>query len=188
MPGIWLLLSLIGCSEYDIKSREDGEGGARPDVAVDPLSVNFGESVDLGTELPAVLTAGSPGAARPTSIDVTTDAGTARTDFAATDDPVVLAVPPGPTTTLRLTMRAAESGRNDTGFGIAELTLPDGPVARSVLPLGESEVDGWLFQATPGSRGGCVMNGERISCSADQGWEDEGRTTPCAWRRLERGS
>ena len=47
MPGIWLLLSLIGCSEYDIKSREDGEGGARPDVAVDPLSVNFG-SVDLG--------------------------------------------------------------------------------------------------------------------------------------------
>lgn len=131
--------------------------------------LNFGESVDLGTELPAVLTAGSPGASRPTAIDVTTDAGTVRTDFAATDDPVVLAVPPGPTATLRLTMRAAESGRNDTGFGIAELTLPDGAVARSVRPLGEGEADGWLFQATPGSRGGCVMNGERISCSADLG-------------------
>jgi arabinofuranan 3-O-arabinosyltransferase len=131
--------------------------------------LDLGTPVDLGTELPTVLVAGSPGAARPTAIDVTTDTGTVRTDFPATDDAVALQVPPGPTRTLRLTMLAAEPGRNDNGFGIVEVTLPTGPVARSVEPLGEGAADGWLFQATPGSRGGCVMNGERISCSADLG-------------------
>lgn len=47
MRNLWLLLPILGCSEYDLKSREDGEGGAGPDVAVDPSSVNFG-TVDLG--------------------------------------------------------------------------------------------------------------------------------------------
>lgn len=47
MRNLWLLLPILGCSEYDLKSREDGEGGSGPDVAVDPSSVNFG-TVDLG--------------------------------------------------------------------------------------------------------------------------------------------
>lgn len=47
MPATWILLSLVGCSEYGIKSRDGAEGGAWPDVRVEPLAVSFGE-VALG--------------------------------------------------------------------------------------------------------------------------------------------
>lgn len=59
----WILLLLLGCSEYDIKGEqpmpEEGEDPA-PDLVVDPSAIDFG-AVELGASADAVLTLNNAG-------------------------------------------------------------------------------------------------------------------------------
>ena len=141
--------------------------------------IDFATPVTMPDTVAVVLRGGSNGAP-PTSVDVSTDAGSVRTEVpevAAGDDiAVTLAVVPGTTEHLRITATGWASDEPDTGFGIADVALPIGEVQRTVVAL-PGTAEGWLFRATPGGRDGCVSTAERLLCSTEAsvpGEEDAG--------------
>ena len=131
-------------------------------------------------ELPATATVelrpATEGAARPTQVTVTTDGGTVSSAVAPTDAPVTVAIPPGPTSSLRITETAAQPGEEDLGFGIANLDLA-GVVGQRTLVVDDQNADGWVFRASSGAKAGCVNTPVRVICSeklAARGEEDPG--------------
>ena len=141
--------------------------------------IDFATPIDLPDKV-TVQVRGGPDGAPPTAVQVTTDAGTVRSDLPATSAgeslTADLAVVPGVTKSMRITAVQMPSDELDTGFGIAEVDLPIGVVERTVVTL-PGAADGWIFRATPGGRDGCVAMVERLLCSSQAvaaGEEDAG--------------
>ena len=141
--------------------------------------IDFATPVTMPDTVEVRLRGGVDGAP-PTSVTVSTDAGSVRADLPATaagdDVEATLAVAAGDTDYLRITATSMSADEPDTGFGIADVALPIGVVERTVVAL-PGAADGWLFRATPGGRDGCIKTAERLLCSTEAllaGEEDAG--------------
>lgn len=148
--------------------------GRYPQAVGEWWQVRLNVPTDLtGARLHIVST--EPGSALPLKLDVTTDTGTRTMDFVPDEQTLIgrgrglrLDLPPGPTTTLRITLRELGPGPVN-GFAIAEVGLPGvEPVSRLVMPpsaSGTPDAVGLRRQET--GRDGCLRQGGRPLCALD---------------------
>ncbi|MDO5629259.1 MAG: alpha-(1-_3)-arabinofuranosyltransferase family protein, partial [Mobilicoccus sp.] len=158
----------------------DGERSTRwvsgnyPDAVGEWWQVRLTEPTDLtGARLHIVST--EPGSALPVALDVTTDTGTTTMRFVPDEetligrgDGLLLDLPPGETTTLRITLRELGPGPVN-GFAIAEVTIPGiTAVSRLVMPPSASATpDAIAIRRQETGRDGCLRQGGRPLCALD---------------------
>ncbi|HEU4675658.1 MAG TPA: alpha-(1-_3)-arabinofuranosyltransferase family protein [Motilibacteraceae bacterium] len=138
-------------------------GGFRP-------AVGQWVQLDLGTARALadvqVTVPEDPAVADASRVLVTTDTGRAQTDLAARGSTTTLAVPPGPTRHLRVTVTAVRSGGQ---AGFAEITVPGVQVRRVVVAPTPSATAiaprTVVLRVPPGARGGCAFAGRRPLCA-----------------------
>lgn len=155
------------------------------------LEASLGQWLEL--ELDTPITSGllqfrtSPGAlGSPVKwVEVETEVGTAAARITTPGEPVVVSLPAGTTSTIRITATQTEDGSSGAQFGLADVSVadysdPDAPVGVSIRhhtdlpPVADGvEVTGWsLAQELPG-RTGCIDTGDRVRCSGGLALEPE---------------
>ncbi|TDE07404.1 alpha-(1-_3)-arabinofuranosyltransferase [Jiangella asiatica] len=138
------------------------------------LEIRFDEPVDVGSVEIVPLT-GGPISAPMQRVAVSTDAGVVESDLQPGGGAQVVAVPPGETRTLRVTVVGVD-GETVSGVGIRELTVPGVDVTRTlqVPAVGAEDLgdagDGvppaaLAFAVADGGRGECVRTGEVARCA-----------------------
>ncbi|HEX8306554.1 MAG TPA: alpha-(1-_3)-arabinofuranosyltransferase family protein, partial [Jatrophihabitans sp.] len=101
----------------------------------------------------------------PNRVRISTDAGVLDSDVSPGPFPQQLALPPGPTRQLRLTVLDASPGASSVGismFTIAGLT----PTRTLVVPTPEAVPDALSFVVEPGGRSNCLTVAGRAACDA----------------------
>lgn len=101
----------------------------------------------------------------PTTITVTTDAGSLDVPVTATDQPQSLPLPPGSTSRVRLTLAAVADGSEGEGFGLREVDLPF-DVSRRIVTAGAADGGPIVLTARRGEQAGCVTVAGQLACSA----------------------
>lgn len=173
-------------SAADAKALVGRNPAYRPDAAFDgdpatswrsgAFRPPVGQWVELDLGSPRTLenlsltVPADPAVADASRVLVSTDAGRAQTDLGARGSATPLAVPPGPTRHLRVTVTAVRSGGQ---AGFAEITVPGVRVQRVVVAptattqgtaatTGASTV---VLRVPPGARGSCLFAGQRPLCA-----------------------
>lgn len=121
-----------------------------------------------GTRLSVRLVVDDAVGAAPAAITVTTDTGEITSEVRATDRPQSVAMPPGPTRTVRLTLAAVADGSAGGGFGIREVTLPGSEsftVVRRVVAAGTADGGPIVLTARRGERAGCAAVSGQLVCA-----------------------
>ncbi len=130
------------------------------------LQVDLDEAVELST-VSLRLASGQP-LSDIASVTVTTDQGSRTQQVARTEGVQAVAVVPGPTRRLRLTVASVHPGGAGLAVGLRELTIP-GVVLEQVLQTptvgADSSVADYLFRAVPLATDGCVRVGGRPLCT-----------------------
>lgn len=132
-----------------------------------------GQWVELDLDSPRELSAvmvtvpAAPAVADVSRVLVTTDAGSAQAALGPRGSPTPVALPPGPTRHLRLTVTAVRSGGV---AGFAEVAVPGVQVRRVVVaPEAPTPVAGRaatvVLRVPPGARAGCAFAGDRPLCA-----------------------
>jgi arabinofuranan 3-O-arabinosyltransferase len=99
----------------------------------------------------------------PDRVRVRTDAGSANLDVIPGPQQQALALPPGPTHSLRITVLDASPGA--LSVGISSLQLPGiVPTRTLVVPTVSAAPDAFAFAAAPGYRSGCLTVSGRAAC------------------------
>jgi arabinofuranan 3-O-arabinosyltransferase len=119
----------------------------------------------LVPDVSAAFVSGGAAGSQPAAVLVTTDAGSASTQVQPTDAAQPLAVRAGPTRRLRIALTAVVDGTAGDGFGISEVDLPTGPLARPVEIPGTHPTGPIVFSARVGERPGCVHLFRAVQCS-----------------------
>lgn len=94
--------------------------------------------------------------ALPVRVRLTTDAGSIQDVVAPASVPQTLAVPPGPTQSVRLTVEAVADGTRGTRVGISALTLPGVVPQRTLTVPASSTPDVMTFAVATGYRSACL--------------------------------
>ncbi|MBY6349462.1 DUF3367 domain-containing protein [Rhodococcus corynebacterioides] len=175
--------------------------GANPAAAVDGdlvtgwisngLESAVGQWLELRPDTPLTsgllefrTTAGSLGS--PVKwVEIATDTGTSAARITEPGEPVVVSLPAGRTTFVRITATQTEDGSRGAQFGIADLRLTDfsDPTAPAPIriehrtdlpaPAPEVTVTGWsLAQELPG-RAACIDTPDRVRCAGGVGIDPE---------------
>lgn len=144
--------------------------------------IDFGNPVTMPESVDIRLANLGIGVARPTALRVTTDRGEAVTTIDDASQTVDLKVPSGPTSFMQIDLEATGPGQQ-RGFGIAELSLPEGTVERAIK-LPEIPADGWMFTAAGTLREQCVRNGEKLTCSPALAIAGEEESDMLRWIRV----
>ncbi|MGI9196718.1 MAG: alpha-(1-_3)-arabinofuranosyltransferase domain-containing protein [Candidatus Nanopelagicales bacterium] len=124
--------------------------------------------------IPVRLVVGDAAGTPPTEVTVTTDAGEITVPVAPTDLVQRLPLPPGPTSTLRLTLAAVADGSSGEGFGLREVGLPV-PVTRTVRTAGAASGGPIVLTARRGEQSGCAAVAGQLVCSSVLGEPGEER-------------
>jgi arabinofuranan 3-O-arabinosyltransferase len=134
--------------EYDPVNAFDGNPGTawvegRPDSGVGQwVQITFDHPIDLPASVPIQLLDDSTFRPLITQAVTTTDAGGATTKLAATGAAQPLRVPPGRTSTLRITIAATSGGiAGGPGAGITGVRIPGVTVTRFLRPAEDDAVD-----------------------------------------------
>lgn len=112
----------------------------------------------------------------PTSITVSTDNGALTVPVEPTDQPQRLAVPPGPTQTLRLTLDAVVDGSSGEAFGLREVKIPGVDILRNVATAGSADGGPIVLTARKGEQTGCAGVAGQLVCAPALGRPGEERT------------
>ena len=125
--------------------------------------VTWNEPVDL-SELRGTFVIPGNDAASTQTIAVTTDTGTRETVIEATGNPQVLAISPGLTSFVRLTLVSAEGNQAATALAISNLVLPE-RVERWVVVPGVVDGGPILLRANADSKAGCFASRGIVACA-----------------------
>ena len=157
---------------FDGRTDTQWESGV-PRSGEEPwVEVVLDRPLDLAT---ITVVAGETEATRPATVVVETDAGTSPALRAPAGEPVVVPLPDG--TTSRLRVRAADLGGPPTELAIAEVRAEGLNVDRTlVLPEVPEEwgAPGHVLLTTGPTRGACVRIGEDVRCAAGRARGAEG--------------
>ena len=122
------------------------------------------------------LVVGELAGTEPTSITVSTDNGALTVPVEQTDQPQRLAVPPGPTQTLRLTLDAVVDGSSGEAFGLREVKIPGVDILRNVATAGAADGGPIVLTARKGEQTGCAGVAGQLVCAPALGRPGEERT------------
>ena len=121
------------------------------------------------------LVVGELAGTEPTSITVSTDTGALTVPVELTDQPQRLAVPPGPTYSLRLTLDAVLDGSPGEAFGLREVQIPGVDIVRSVVAPGTADGGPIVLTARRGEQSGCAGVAGQLVCTPALGRSGEER-------------
>ena len=103
----------------------------------------------------------------PTAIRVTTDSGVRLDPVGPTTATQSVALPPGKTRSLRITVAAVDGGGPGNAVGISTLSVPGVSPQRALDVPGDSAADVLSFTAAPGYRSGCLPAPAGVACQDD---------------------
>uniref|UniRef100_UPI001BDD61A7 alpha-(1->3)-arabinofuranosyltransferase domain-containing protein n=1 Tax=Pseudonocardia lacus TaxID=2835865 RepID=UPI001BDD61A7 len=140
----------------------DGDPGTawRPAVLLGGDPQWWEVTLDAPVSAAAVTVTLDPGTvpSTPSRVRVRTDAGEHVVPLQRTAEPQRLALPPGPTRTLRITADPSPGTFGGPRIGLAEVALPGAVVRRTlVTPVPDRRVSTYAFDTTP-ARSGCVTS------------------------------
>jgi arabinofuranan 3-O-arabinosyltransferase len=111
-------------------------------------------------------------AALPDRVRVQTSSGSRVDGVAPTELPQQLALPPGPTTFVRITILHIEAGTSGNTAGIGELNIPGVSASRTLDIPGAVNPDLMTFTVADGERSACLTVNGAAAC--DPGWQEAG--------------
>jgi arabinofuranan 3-O-arabinosyltransferase len=133
------------------------------------IEVSFDEPIEVGPMHISFAPAAIP---MPTNLAVTTDTGTVTQTVRPSASRQRVAVPPGLTSRVRLTVRAVEGGGPGTSFSIARLEIPGVTPQRTLAVPDIGTPDVIRFAASSGYRSSCLAVPGGAAC--DPAWARRG--------------